>query len=313
MPWAGAEPHAPVPSLKYPSLTDDDGDATDEDRFLGWTPIEEAAQAGHVQILERLGPDPSRDDFGHLYASANSSGVIELLARHALPTNVGEIINRYLWSFGGWNSDRWRYRERLRSLFGVGARWETSQPDEIASVRRTLLKLPHDTFLDVMQLLGTDEYCSETILRELARTPSMRERMKKVGLIPKPSDESKGFYQTVTPRSRKVLAKFGIELPKPVSRIPPWVEIGRWRAQGDEVNLTRAELFECVWSEPVSKLAKKWGLSDRGLGKVCLRLKIPVPPRGYWARLQHGQKLRRPSLPELKPGEAEKIVIRLPE
>lgn len=113
-------------------------------------------------------------------------------------------------------------------------------------------------------------------------------------------------------RRRKTLARLGIELPKPEPQLPRWVEIGRWRPYASEVSLTRGELFERVWSEPVSKLAKEWGLSDRGLGKVCLRLKIPVPPRGYWARLQHGQKLRRPGLPELKPGEAEKIVIRLP-
>ena len=75
----------------------------------------------------------------------------------------------------------------------------------------------------------------------------------------------------------------------------------------------RAALFDRVWSEPGQTLAREWSLSDRGLAKACRRLKIPVAPRGYWARLQHGQRLRQPRLPELNPGEAEVIVIRLPE
>ena len=37
----------------------------------------------------------------------------------------------------------------------------------------------------------------------------------------------------------------------------------------------------------------------------------PVPPRGFWAKAQR-QKPRRPRLPDLLPGEAVEIVIRLP-
>ena len=81
-------------------------------------------------------------------------------------------------------------------------RWENRAADEIVSVRRTLLKLRDDSFLDVMQLLATDEHCSETILSELARTPSMREKMQKVGLMPRPADESNASSQPVTPRSQ---------------------------------------------------------------------------------------------------------------
>ena len=77
--------------------------------------------------------------------------------------------------------------------------------------------------------------------------------------------------------------------------------------------MDRAALFERVWFEPVENLARTWGLSGRGLSKACQRLQIPVPPRGFWARVQHGQKLRRPRLPELQPGDAEEIVIRVPE
>ena len=54
------------------------------------------------------------------------------------------------------------------------------------------------------------------------------------------------------------------------------------------MNLTRQQLYDEVWAEPVTKIAKRLGLSDRGLGKLCARHDIPVPPRGYWARKAHG-------------------------
>lgn len=73
--------------------------------------------------------------------------------------------------------------------------------------------------------------------------------------------------------------------------------------------MNRAELFERVWSEPVSKIAARWGLSGPGLGKACRRLQIPLPPRGYWAKLKAGRKLRRPKLRSLPQGQAEQILI----
>jgi hypothetical protein len=36
------------------------------------------------------------------------------------------------------------------------------------------------------------------------------------------------------------------------------------------------------------KLARKYGLSDVGLAKICRKHNIPRPPRGYWAKVQNG-------------------------
>ena len=36
--------------------------------------------------------------------------------------------------------------------------------------------------------------------------------------------------------------------------------------------VTRKELYDLVWENPMSKLAKKYNLSDNGLRKVCKRL-----------------------------------------
>ena len=65
--------------------------------------------------------------------------------------------------------------------------------------------------------------------------------------------------------------------------------------------LPRAEeLFDRVWSKPVAAVAAECGLSGPGLKKVCRRLSVPVPPRGYWAKLRAGKSVRRPALPGLE-------------
>jgi hypothetical protein len=59
----------------------------------------------------------------------------------------------------------------------------------------------------------------------------------------------------------------------------------------------REELYEQVWSVPIWTLCEQYGLSDNGLRKVCKRLNVPVPSRGYWAKVEAGRKVKRAPLP----------------
>lgn len=73
----------------------------------------------------------------------------------------------------------------------------------------------------------------------------------------------------------------------------------RWQQYGTgTITLKREELYRLVWSVPGSRLAIQLGISDVGLSKVCRRHFIPRPPRGYWARLEAGQKPRKMPLPK---------------
>src|SRR5262249_23195009 len=65
-------------------------------------------------------------------------------------------------------------------------------------------------------------------------------------------------------------------------------------------SFTRRQLYELVWKEPIQKIAPKFGLSDRGLAKLCERHGVPTPPRGYRARKQAGQKTPKAPLIELE-------------
>lgn len=61
-------------------------------------------------------------------------------------------------------------------------------------------------------------------------------------------------------------------------------------------SMSREELYELVWSTPMQKLAETYGLSDRGLAKTCQRYLVPVPSRGYWAKIDAGQSIKRTPL-----------------
>lgn len=58
----------------------------------------------------------------------------------------------------------------------------------------------------------------------------------------------------------------------------------------------RLELFCMVWERPAAQVAKELGISDVALGKLCTRLQIPKPPRGYWAKVRSGKTPHQPAL-----------------
>ncbi len=71
------------------------------------------------------------------------------------------------------------------------------------------------------------------------------------------------------------------------------------------VHLSRRELYELVWTQPIQRLAKEYGLSDVGLAKICHRLEVPTPPRGYWQKLAKGLPVEREPLPALTPDSVD--------
>jgi hypothetical protein len=74
--------------------------------------------------------------------------------------------------------------------------------------------------------------------------------------------------------------------------------------------VTRAALYEEVWTQSILKLAKKYQISNVALAKICHKLHVPTPPRGYWARIRHGYRVSKPDLPALPPGVLEQYIIR---
>ena len=76
----------------------------------------------------------------------------------------------------------------------------------------------------------------------------------------------------------------------------------------EQVKLTRKELYDLVWAEPLSRLAKRFKISDNGLRKICKRMHIPIPAIGHWQKIQYNKKVVITKLPEKYDGKEEIIL-----
>jgi ankyrin repeat protein len=274
--WAGADPHAPAlsPDLGIAEDADPEGD---EKPFLGWSALEEAARAGHLGILKRLRPDPARDDFDELYEHARNESIVAFLLTMQPPKDLTRILRWHFW----WLEDRFPYTSTgyrdtgvIEAIFKCGVRWEERDPERLAGIRRSLSRMSDYHLKSIHRRLERPEICAPETYHELIRTPKMRARLVSLGLYKKP----------VTEREKR---KF--------EREQRTHAIKRLLQDYD-----RNVLYEQVWSEPALTVAKGYGVSSVWLGKVCRLLNVPVPPRGYWARVRSGGKGRKPPLPKLR-------------
>jgi hypothetical protein len=82
-----------------------------------------------------------------------------------------------------------------------------------------------------------------------------------------------------------------------------------------EILWDRNKLYDEIWEKPATQVAKKYGISDVGLGKVCRQFNIPKPERGYWRRKELGLKVRRALMPAMEtvPRVVSSIYEREPE
>ena len=75
--------------------------------------------------------------------------------------------------------------------------------------------------------------------------------------------------------------------------------------------MTRQDLYDLVWSMPMTHAAKKFGISDFALAKNCRGANVPVPERGYWARKQAGKRVSQIPLPPRGLGMSDAVGVSL--
>jgi hypothetical protein len=71
----------------------------------------------------------------------------------------------------------------------------------------------------------------------------------------------------------------------------------------------REDLYRQVWETPMSRLGAHYGISGNGLKKICDRLQVPYPPRGYWAKQHAGKRVMRSPLPPRGPGMSDEVLV----
>lgn len=67
--------------------------------------------------------------------------------------------------------------------------------------------------------------------------------------------------------------------------------------------LTREQLYELVWQEPMLRIGERLGISSSYMARVCTELREPRPAPGYWWQLEFGKNPTKPPLPEARPGD----------
>src|SRR5690349_12925222 len=76
------------------------------------------------------------------------------------------------------------------------------------------------------------------------------------------------------------------------------------------ITVSREDLYAQVWSVPIRELATQFGITGTGFAKICARLNVPCPPRGYWAKKAAGKPVIQFRLPERGTDTPEKVTIR---
>lgn len=61
--------------------------------------------------------------------------------------------------------------------------------------------------------------------------------------------------------------------------------------------LTRQELYELVWSEPISGIMSKYKITENLIHKVCREMSVPLPGPGYWSKIRYGKTAEKVELP----------------
>lgn len=267
--WAGADPHAAESSLHYGRDDDPDEECS--------AAVETAAMVGNKKMLKAFKPDPERVDFDELYKLASNREVVEFLRAIRLPSKLTDILV----SLSGYvNFDWFGSRDWCGAMTAVlecGVRWEPAEKEELAQMRRNLLKAGNWELSGLLKKLKNSSVCAYENFAELTRTPSMQQRMLDMGL-------GKPYMK---PPTKKAIAR--------QKKKEKQQEIERLASRFD-----RKKLYREVWERPVLEVAKDYGVSGVYLGRVCRTLQVPVPPRGYWARVRNGQTIKRPKLPTLR-------------
>jgi hypothetical protein len=62
------------------------------------------------------------------------------------------------------------------------------------------------------------------------------------------------------------------------------------------LRLSRAQLYEMVWSKPMTEIARERDVRDLRVAQICDRYDIARPPAGYWQKLAHGKHVQKDSL-----------------
>ena len=64
-----------------------------------------------------------------------------------------------------------------------------------------------------------------------------------------------------------------------------------------KITITRKELFDLVWQEPLASLATRFAITPIELKKIYLKFNIPSPKSGHWQKVKFNKIVTVPEIP----------------
>jgi hypothetical protein len=179
--------------------------------------------------------------------------------------------------------------ESLGELTKHGAIWQPYDSRQMDYIRRGLYQVNPQVTVDLLELFVKTKCCSSETIQSLLRTPRIRQHLK-----PYEQRLLRLRLDLRTAREKAEQVRVEAEQARIKATRQAYVLASRYN---------RERLYEEVWSEPVTVVAKKYGLLDVGLAKICKKLNIPRPGLGYWAKKATARPVGKPpplpSLPKL--------------
>ena len=74
------------------------------------------------------------------------------------------------------------------------------------------------------------------------------------------------------------------------------------------ITLTRKDLYEEVWTNPLTAFCQTYDVPEDGVESICRRLNVPMPGIGHWRKIKAGKRSDWIPLPPLSHG-TESVVL----
>jgi len=183
--WAGGDARSRGPCLN---------EGYTEDPECYTSGIEEACRSENPDVLKRLKPDPSRDDFSELLRHAAfwpRKATLEYLREigahpndkpnggsSALDTGLRDLSFSRFDPYGSKRLkskyDVSRALDCVRELLAHGAVWNPGENYDLNSLRRTLLECEPEVTVELLQMFRKHNACPAERVHKLLGTPKMK-------------------------------------------------------------------------------------------------------------------------------------------
>lgn len=187
--WAGGDPRSRGPCLN---------EEYTEDPECYTSGIEEACRSENPDVLKRLEPDPSRDNFSELLRQAAfwpRKATLEYLLEiganpNDKPNGGSSALDTALRDLSFARFDPYGSK-RLKSKYDVsraldcvcellahGAVWNPGENHDLNSLRRTLLECEPEVTVELLQMFRKHHACPAERVHKLLGTPRMKEHLR---------------------------------------------------------------------------------------------------------------------------------------